>query len=273
MLSQERWRTVKKMSSAANERVEAAVRIELARQLGGEERRHDDGGEDGMHDAFIQLGQRLIAVEITGETDPGAAKAAHGSRKHPIDATGLSMLWDVSLTTWDANRKLLRERLPAVLTRFEEEGRTRVAASDDPQLASIPGVAQADAFSGGSGVILSHVSAHAAGAIDTLEAVERHAQQQDNLAKLRRADADERHLAVWVGVTATLPYAGLNDLGLLPDRDPAVDGTIDVIWVLRLEDRDGEITIPVVWRWSRLDGWQYVGATPPVLGDHRSALD
>lgn len=255
------------MTNEANERIEEAVSAELARQLGGVPRRHDDGSENGMHDAFVDLGKRTIAVEITGETDPGSAKAAHGSRRHPIDATGLSMLWDVSLTDGKADRRLLSKQLPAILRRFEEEGRTAVEASGDSELSAVPGVLRVDAHQDGSGVVLSHVSAYSAGAIDTLEAVERHAQRQDNLDKLKRATANERHLAVWVSVTATLPYAGLNDMGLLPGSDPMVDEAIDVIWAMRLEKRDGEIEIPVVWRWSRADGWQYVGSQPPVLSD------
>jgi hypothetical protein len=255
------------VTNEANERIEEAVSAELARQLGGVPRRHDDGSEDGMHDAFVDVGDRTIAVEITGETDPDSAKAAHGSRKHPIDPTGLSMLWDVSLTEGTANRRLLSQKLPAILRRFEKEGRTGVEASGDPELVIVPGVLRVDAHQGDAGVVLSHVSAYSAGAIDTLEAVERHAQLLDNLRKLKRSTADERHLVVWVSVTATLPYAGLNEMGLLPVADPMVDEAIDVVRAMRLEKRDGEIEIPVVWRWSRADGWQYVGSQPPVLSD------
>jgi hypothetical protein len=89
------------------------------------------------------------------------------------------------------------------------------------------------------------------------------------VGKLTRAHAHERHLAVWVDISAGDTYWALNDFGLLPDQDPAVDDVIDTDCALLLDKTNAMTDIDIVWCWTRGAGWTYEGRSPAVLSDHR----
>lgn len=71
---------------------------------------------------------------------------------------------------------------------------------------------------------------------------------------------------MWIDITSTDAYTALNDMGLLPDEDPAVDDVIDVVWALSVEATDARLDIDIVWCWRRGHGWSYHGRSPAVLG-------
>jgi hypothetical protein len=250
--------------------IEEAVIARLSGLLGGTPRRIDDGTADGVHDYEIDLANgRVIAVEITGQVDDAVRATNAATRRHRLTNSGVRSVWDISLADWNAHRARLAKRLPAMLIEYETNDRSYVTASADPRLAAL-GIAAAERRDDlrGSGIYLTHVGPGGSiGPIDVLDAVNDHGTRVDNVAKLTRAAADERHLALWVDVTSSDVFAALNDFGLLPGEEPAVDAVIDSVWAMRVDATDTAVDIDVVWCWKRGEGWSYQGRSPVVVSD------
>lgn len=76
-----------------------------------------------------------------------------------------------------------------------------------------------------------------------------HATRPDNATKLRNADADERHLWVWVTSDRGQQIAAL--VGeFMPTQAPRVPDHIDAIWLATA------FKTPTVWCWVRHTGWE-----------------
>jgi hypothetical protein len=79
--------------------------------------------------------------------------------------------------------------------------------------------------------------------------VERHAHASDNVKKLGAADADERHLFVWI--TGSQPKAELAmHTGPPPASPPALPPGLDVVWA---QNESGHL-----WRVRRGGNWELV---------------
>jgi hypothetical protein len=77
--------------------------------------------------------------------------------------------------------------------------------------------------------------------------VERHAHASDNVKKLAAADADERHLFVWI--TGSHPKAELAmHTGPPPTSRPVLPDGLDVVWV---QNESGHL-----WRIQHVGNWE-----------------
>ena len=76
-----------------------------------------------------------------------------------------------------------------------------------------------------------------------LEAVGIEAHKPDNIAKLERSGATERHLLVWVDVDNALPWQDL-DRGQLPIALPSLPDAVTTVWVATT----GSHGKPILWR-------------------------
>jgi hypothetical protein len=256
------------MSGASNDEIERLVVDRVADVVKGSVRRIDDGSADGLHDYEIDLDDgRTAAVEVTGAVDAAKLNTARAALKYRLDDSGVRLGWDVDLDDWNANRSRLKEQLPAILKEFEDNEIHWCSAADDGRLGSL-GINKVRVMDRGiSGICLCRVGPGSwIGAVDVVDVVSNHGSREDNIRKLKRASADERHLAVWIGLSSSLAHIALNDLGL-PGQDPAVDDIIDTVWALRLDETTSGCDIDVVWRWTRGSGWVYCGRSRAVLND------
>lgn len=100
----------------------------------------------------------------------------------------------------------------------------------------------------------------AMGSNEALLGIERElAGKPDNALKLREARVDERHVFVWLdGDTPAMIKSPLefhpsnpDEPSDLPDGDPAIDNSIDVLWIVHSLTGLG-------WQWTRGRGWRHV---------------
>jgi hypothetical protein len=86
-----------------------------------------------------------------------------------------------------------------------------------------------------------------------VEAVEIEAHKPDNIAKLERSGATERHLLVWVDVDNALPWQDL-DRGQLPVALPSLPAAVTTVWVATT----GSHGKPILWRARPPEAWEPV---------------
>lgn len=89
---------------------------------------------------------------------------------------------------------------------------------------------------------------------DRINGVIEHAVVQ-NLTKLKRAEADERHLFVWMDISV-----GAAGISVASDRPPAttptLPSTITTVWIgFRGQGADGRPEVARLWRYSREGAW------------------
>jgi hypothetical protein len=82
-----------------------------------------------------------------------------------------------------------------------------------------------------------------------IEIAEDHANREDNATKLANADADERHLWVWVTSDRGQQVAALVG-DLMPTEAPKVPDHIETVWLATAYES------PIVWSWVRHIGWE-----------------
>ena len=87
------------------------------------------------------------------------------------------------------------------------------------------------------------------GASVLVEIAEDHANRGDNAKKLEIADADERHLWIWVTHDRGQQIAGLVGIEA-PTVDPDVPDQVDSIWIASAD------STPMIWNWTRDLGWR-----------------
>ncbi|MEU4382799.1 hypothetical protein [Micromonospora echinofusca] len=232
---------------------------------------HDDGSKPGMHDLdLIRSGQRFGAVEITSAADPESIplwKLINKGQRwiEPQLAGG----WFVSLLP-SARGKRVRAELPSLLAELERLGITEVSSRRRPlhpvaqQLDALgvvtagqggtefpgsiyPTIHLPDEKSGG--MVADAGDALASWFSDWLPEPD----QADNLQKLARSAAPERHLFVIFPGFTTAPFS-VADLLMrngapLPTVPPALPPEITHVWAISTwNSGDG-------FRWSPADGW------------------
>jgi hypothetical protein len=230
------------MGNRDNSSEEAAAQ-NVVRVLGGKYEINDTGSEPGQYDVRVTTAtNQVVALEVTGyggDTWKGTS-AAIKKRKRAGD--GLKHQWWVVFPTGVSIRKLER-RLEELLTRLEAEGKTSATSDYEGEDATLGEVAavlrelrvnsvnvwEESPPSDQPRILLSQ-SQRVIGTAGALPgAIAAVFERGDNQEKLARAEADERHLYVFMedaGSGAVLE--GMWPLPACP-ADPA--DVIDTVWV------------------------------------------
>lgn len=250
-----------------------AARI-VAEHLGGASRRRDPGGgATPVHDFDIVLaGGRVVAVEVTRHTVAaeigGRAAVAKLNWRFPV----LRHDWVVGMVGHHSVRQLHR-RFPPLLAMIEAAGietfdlkdRKPSGPAEDALLTLRSLGARllyrlGEAPDGGGQIILGDAPVGGSTAADVLvEVAEHHGNLSDNARKLATADADERHLFVWVESAHHQAVAAIA-FEVLPQRAPQLPEHLDVTWLATAYD------VSQVWRYVRGQGWQDLGTRRLDLG-------
>lgn len=263
-------------SSARPSLEEEAAARRLAGRLGGTWRWRDrPGAPDGTHDFDLDAGGRRIALEVTSEVDRDRRQLDSEVAKRDWSVPELDHNWMVKVRPGCRINDLARES-GELVCRLERTGRIRSSATDhdpdDPVQAAlvrlgVVGLARLDEAEPGELLV------NAVGRGGPTDTSEIHELVSDHIAanagKLRRADADERHLWIWVDHGLA---AAMQSVGGLPLRLPAVPALpegVDVVWVAEDVERGA------VWRLDR-SGWVVVQPGRrmwPVHRDRRTASE
>jgi hypothetical protein len=232
---------------------------------------HDDQSQDGMYDLEIRRrGDQVAAVEVTQVLDAQPAVAwkmlnSSGRWIEPALAGG----WAIRLRP-DARVKPLKAELPKFLRALEDAGvRTvrvgSVARSPVEQRAGELGIIRASQsdtdFPGSIYPMPEQTFDKTTGyAADTGDALAewvgewlRQSIRSDNLTKLRRSGADERHMFILLPSMADVEFR-VTELFLrrdapLPTAPPDLPPEITHIWVASVWASSG-------MRWSPLAAWE-----------------
>lgn len=216
---------------------------------------HDDGSTNSMHDLDIFIaGERVGAVEISAAVDPQALQlwrlvTSPGQWTDPTLTGG----WIVSLARTARARTLKRE-LPALLRALESQGVRRLedqtygAAAVERQYAETLGIESAyQSPTDHPGSVYVQVNPlpdqRGGGAPATADAVAewvsqwlRRDDQRDNLDKLARSGAAQRHMAILVASVSPAPfavnYALIDNEVLLPTTALELPDDLTHCWIV-----------------------------------------
>jgi hypothetical protein len=234
--------------------------------VGGDFRQTDlPGGGNGNHDFDITISSLTIALEITSTSVGEVLTFWDQIGRQSWECSRCKLGWSLSVRPAapgyrGAEIKVLRQEIEGHLTVLEQadvqsfglqhprpEGAAAAAAVDALlQLGVVHGSSVGPPPSGIRPLILIGTSGPAA-ASDPLNlntAIER--ATRENVAKLRRAQADERHLFLWVDSTDPDCYAPLS-FGMLPAAGPDLPDGIDRAWVAAWMPGP---TVPTAVLWS-----------------------
>ncbi len=259
---------------------EHAAATAVAQQLGGEARPRDvRGAPDGTHDFDIAVVDgKVIALEITTAAHRPWVQLNHRVAKQRVTTTPeLENTWLLlgSYGYRDPNRgsdidiTALLRKARHHLRRLEETRHEGFDPTTDeaeaPMLIAAAiaglrrmGISSAHRCIGGSGparVVLGNPTGYG-GFVNPewINGVVEHEVTQ-NLAKLERAGADERHLFVWMDISAGA--AGISIASdRLPATAPTLPPTITTVWIgFRGQDSDGQPEVATLWRYSQSGAW------------------
>lgn len=244
-----------------NEVVAAQV---LAALLDGEYQLQDTqvGSESsGMHDYDIRLCDgRVIALEITQQVN-----SQRKAQQEYIESELTSLCshrhnWSVR-AKGEARLEMLRDRLPEILSKLEELGihslYTGASHSIPPFMVWLRSLAVRSItciqMTTGPGCIHVHADSESGHTSHELVTGIADAGLRRKAEKLRRAQADERHLWIWVDLEAfsmssALSAAKFTRPSTRPDMTPGgVGEEIDVVWVAGswIDWSDGSPNTPI----------------------------
>jgi hypothetical protein len=229
-----------------NSEEEAAAGI-VVRALGGRYEITDDGSESGQHDVRLTTGDgRVIALEVTSYGGDSWKRTSARIQKEKdggaLAGESLRSQWWIVLPTGTGIRDL-QPRLEELLARLEAEGADSATSDydgDDPVLSEIA--------AGLAGLRVNSVNVWIAAAPDDqprllISQSERRIgtagslpgaiaavfEKRDNQEKLARAEADERHLYVFMDDGGA--GAVLEGMWPLPAAPSDPEGVIDALWV------------------------------------------
>lgn len=222
-------------------RVIAGVRLSTMTTLRGEEEwvrqciaaalpeaevtQHDDGSSPGMHDLDVWIeGERVGAVEVSAAVDSAALQLWKLVTK-PAQWTDdrLDGGWIVTVVR-TAEFRMLKLRLPELLRTFELQGRRHLAhdvygpTDAEEEMAASLGIVSAHQSatdrSGSVYVLVGSPPEQRGGiapesadcVVELLHEWLRRDDQRDNLAKLSRSKAPERHMVVLVAGVSGAPF-------------------------------------------------------------------
>lgn len=243
-----------------------AARI-LEDRLGGPSTPRDPGGgRQQLHDFDIELPHgRVVAVEVTRHTVPAELAARAEVARRNWQSALLRHDWVVDMVGhYDVQK--VHGRFPALLAAVDAAGvetfdlkhRTPSGAAEEALQALREMGARllyrlTEASEGGGRIILGTASVAGSTAADVLaEVAEQYAGLADNSRKLAAAQADERHLFVWVENAHHQAVAAMA-FEILPETAPELPEHVDAVWLATAYD------VSQLWRYSRNDGWEDLG--------------
>ncbi|MEV7090273.1 hypothetical protein AB0O07_31065 [Streptomyces sp. NPDC093085] len=232
---------------------------------------HDDGSRPGMHDFdLVREGLRFAALEVTAAADAASLelwKLINGGATWIREE--LAGGWMVSLAP-TARAKRIRSELPRLLASLEAMGVPQISEVHSPtedlverveRLGIISAYQSPTDFPGSVYFTISLPPERSGGWVpDTGDAFSQwvsnwlsEPSQSDNLGKLRRSGAVERHLFLLLPGFTTAPFEALDPLmrpdGPLPTLPPQLPKEITHLWAMSSWNTgDG-------FRWSPSAGW------------------
>lgn len=238
----------------------------LRHRLGGSVTQRDvPGAPPQTHDLDVKLSDgSLIAVEVTSLTHPEAQAFWRAVASDCWSAPTLSKSWVLDVDP-KARIKTLRGEVVNLLREKEQAGENefgRGSGSGGLGAGEGLGVRSGRAYDWSPPYIYvtSVGDLEWADVEDLRRGVEGVAWASDNRKKLARANAQERHLVVWVDLLNTKIVAALEamKIGKLPSGC-CLPPEIDVIWVAQPTQADkGRIVCEELWRYDRGGGWMKV---------------
>ena len=244
--------------------------------------RDPGGGATQMHDFDLVLAEgRTFAVEVTRFNVPDQLKTWAEVGKRTWQCPNLRYLWLVTFVTGRSVQEAHRQ-LPGVLEGLEQRAVERLDIREvlspvpndpwDEEPAAPRPTADAEALwslgvlrvcnlghgeDGIGAILMNEPPAIGATSADSASLVAtKMAWLPDNLAKLRAAEAPERHLFVWVESSQHQVVAAING-DWLPETAPDLPDEVDAVWLATAFEPSH------VWRWSRSAGWEDLGAWRP----------
>lgn len=239
------------------------------------------GAPDNMHD-FDLVGDEVIAVEVTRAARDPDISMWTAINKRTWHAPTLHRRWTISVvqpseTAAPRIKKLHREaeKLLAVLENSgvgEFESRSPERRVGDQALDAIAGLARLGVVRGreigppGAGEV-PHIYVGSSGGFTTSpEAINARASMeiQGNITKLRAANADQRHLFIWVHSTAHEVELALHQNH--PPGPLQMPEGLDTVWLARPGFHGYDAPLYRLWRAERGRGWEIL-VTGSLLAD------
>jgi hypothetical protein len=242
---------------------EAAAASLLAEILGGTVQRrdgHDEQQRDSTHDLDVLLTDgTVIAVEVTQATSPAAQKQLTETTKRNWDFPHLHSQWYLSIRQPGTNIKRLHQTVPAILEALDDAGIEHYERAD-PRLTDtfhaqiaglgIRGIARLGPASIPNVLISGTARGGAYGPNSVADIVQDHASRADNAHKLSLADANSRHLFIWINADIGDAVAAMYD-PWMPTAMPALPSSIHEIWIATA------YSPPTVWHYDQAE-WRIV---------------
>lgn len=222
------------------------------------------GAPPGTHDFDVELPDgRVLALEVTRSTDGRLQAFWRAAAETEMVYPELRDSWHLSVRAPTEIRSLDQE-MPRLLGRLEDLGIEELDVDDpgdDPRVVDVAealeglrvrAVASLGPADDSAFVTIGTVSGFMTGPDLVVRAIE--SEIPPNLDKLRRAEADVRHLWVWIELER--PAASMS-FGELPEVAPQLPDWIGGVWAGR-GHWDGEAQRPVVdalWVFVSGQGW------------------
>jgi hypothetical protein len=205
-----------------------------------------DGASEATHDFDIVTAGLRIALEVTTAADDAHVSMESVAYSQAFPAPDLANSWLLGLPITGGGDIVIKgvvKRAPALLAVFERHDIKQLFDFDDWTLGSEPqdvaeaamilrqlGVTSAIVFGEGADNPVVLFAGHGGGTANpehvNLSVAEA---AQANLVKLLAADADERHLFVWIAESHPGGELAMH-VGILPSGPPELPTGIDVAW-------------------------------------------
>jgi hypothetical protein len=196
-----------------------------------------------MHDFDLFVADRVISLEVTSATDKSVRRLWHAVHETSWDEPSLSRSWALSLRP-RIRIGSMRPHVAALLQVLEQNGVPKFPSSDashsPPASVAVTQLKRLGVIGGlavdshPSRIVVGVAGPAEWGSDDDLNLAMAPA-IADNIDKLRRATADERHLFVWLDWSDhRVQAATLNivTLGRLPGSPPEFPEGLDVVWAM-----------------------------------------
>ncbi len=202
------------------------------------------GAPDHTHDFDVLLPGKRVALEVTRAANKDVLSARAAALRRPFPAPGLANSWLLSIPTLGPAPPVVKKivkKSPPLLVILEEHNLAEI----DGQLH--PGQAPAAVVKASRELATLRVSRARVWAVDgppqlwfighggisaDVDAVNRLAAEHgaENANKLLAAQADERHLFIWMDSSHADAELAMHT-GPPPDQPPVLPNGIDVVWI------------------------------------------